>query len=216
MNLLVSRNLFVVIFLFSSLFSVAQVKHFDRVSLELGTGVHVPLAPNDGISRSKYIAFKQFHLGGRYMFTETFGVKGYYAFNHFSNPDNNNQSLVFNRLGLEGVANLGQLFNVEYRTRRTLNMLLHAGGGISFANPSSVSGTDHMGNIMVGLTGLIRVGDRFAIMGDMTLINNIKQHYAYNGNVLDPNLEAVTGKFVNVSVGIIYYLGSENNPADWY
>ncbi|CAM3388100.1 hypothetical protein [Aequorivita lipolytica] len=216
MNLLSIRTYLVAIFLFSGMNLFAQENNFNRFSAEISTGVHVPLAPNDGISRSKYIAFKQFQLAGRYMFTEKFGLKGHYAFNRFANPDDSDMGISMSRIGLEGVANLGRLLNVDYHFRERFGLLLHAGGGITFAQPTSVNGTDHMGNMLLGLTGQLKLNNNFALFGDLSYISSFKQHYAYNGELLSPNFEAVTGSFVNVSIGIMFYLGEENYHADWY
>lgn len=211
------RNNFVLaIFLFLGIHAFSQSDKYNRWSAELSTGVHVPLAPNDNISRKKYIAFKQFQLAGRYMFDEKFGVKGHFAYNRFENPDNTDMGLGMTRLGLEGVANVGKLLNVDYHIREYVGLLFHAGVGVTFAKPSSVNGTDHMGNLMLGFTGQIKLSERFALLGDMTYINNLKQHYAYNGEVLSPNLDTKPGGFVNVSIGIIYNFGEEKYHADWY
>ena len=194
----------------------AQESNFNRFSVELTTGVHVPLAPNDGISRSKYVAWKQFQLSGRYMFTEKFGVKGHYGFNGFSNPDDSEESLTFNRLGLEGVVNIGKLLNVNYRIRERVGLLFHTGAGITFAKPSSISNSEHIGNFLIGFTGQIKLNNRFTLLGDMTYFSNFKQHYAYNGELLDPDFEGQSGSFVNVSIGIMYNLGEGKYHADWY
>src|SRR5690606_36035967 len=122
------------------------------------------LAPNDGISRSKYIGFKQFQLSGRYMFTEKFGLKGHYAFNRFSNPKNSEMGMTFNRVGLEGIANVGKLLNVGFHLRERFGLLFHTGAGITFANPAAVSGTDHIGNILVGFTGQIKLNESFTLL----------------------------------------------------
>lgn len=216
MNLSPLRTYFFPLFLFFTFNVFSQNGDYNRWSAEVSTGIHVPLAPNDGISRKKYIAFKQFQFSGRYMFNERFGVKGQYGFNRFANPDATEMGISFNRLGLEGVANLGRILNVGYRLRERLGLLAHAGGGITFAKPATNSGTDHIGNIIVGLTGQIKLSENFAFIGDLSYITNLKQHYAYNGELLDPNFKSVSGSFVNVSIGIMYYLGENKYHADWY
>ncbi len=203
-------------FLFIGFLASAQEKKYNHWSAELSTGIHVPLAPGDGISRKKYIAFKQFELAGRYMFNEKLGLKAHYAFNRFENPDNTQMGISMSRIGLEGVVNVGQLLDVDYRIREHIGLLFHTGLGVTFAKPSSVSGTDHMGNILVGFTGQIKLNDRFVLLGDMTYVNNVKQHYGYNGEVLTPDLDTKPGGFVNVSIGLIYNIGQEKYHADWY
>src|SRR5690606_37980909 len=158
---------------FATLAVSAQTDKFNRFSGEFTTGIHVPLAPNDGISRSKYIGFKQFQLAGRYMFTEKFGLKGHYAFNRFSSSADSDMGMTFNRVGLEGVANVGKLLNVGFHLRERFGLLFHAGAGLTFANPSNVSGTDHIGNILVGFTGQIKLDNDFTLLGDLTYVSNL-------------------------------------------
>lgn len=201
---------------FSTFFVSAQTDEFNRFSAELTTGIHVPLAPNHGISRSKYIAFKQFQLSGRYMFTEKFGLKGHYAFNRFANPDDADFGMSFNRIGLEGVANVGKLLNVGYRLRERFGLLFHTGAGITFANPTGSESIEHIGNILVGFTGQIKLNSDFTLLGDLTYVANLKQHYAYNGELINANYDPEPGSFVNLSIGIMYSFGEEEHHADWY
>ena len=206
----------IVIFLFLSFNLFSQGSAYNRWSAEISTGLHVPLAPNDGVSRSKYIAFKQFQLAGRYMFSKRVGIKGHYAFNRFSNPDNSDQAVSFNRFGVEGVVNVGRLLNVDFHIREKFGLLFHTGVGVTFANPTGAKGTDHIGNILVGFTGQFNLTNDIALTGDMTYIHNVKQHYGYAGNLLDVNFEPQSGGFVNVSIGVIFSLGEERYHADWY
>lgn len=216
MNLLSFRtSLGVLVFLFGFT-TFAQESNFNRFSAELTTGVHVPLSPGNGISRTKYIAFKQFQLSGRYMFTDKFGLKGHYAFNRFANPKDNNMGITMHRLGLEGVVNVGKLLNVDYRLRERYALLMHTGLGVTFAKPSSVSGTEHIGNFLIGFTGEVKLNDRFSLLGDITYVRNFKQHYGYDGELLNANFDAESGSFVNVSIGLMVSLGQGKYHADWY
>lgn len=217
MNLLHCRTyLLLSLLLFCGLIASAQESNFNRFSAEVTTGIHVPLSPGDGISRSKYIAFKQFQLAGRYMFTEKFGIKGHYAFNRFANPDDTSMGLSMNRVGLEGVANIGKLLNVNYRIRERFGLLFHTGLGVTLAQPSSTDGTDKIGNILVGFTGQIKLNENFALLGDMTYVSSFKQSFGYNGALLKSSSPSGSGGFVNVSIGIMYSIGDKKYHADWY
>lgn len=194
----------------------AQESRFNNVSLELTTGVHVPLSPANNISRTKYIAFKQFQLAGRYMFNQKFGLKAHFAHNTFGNPDDSKMNLKMNRLGLEAVANIGELLNVDYRIRERYGLLFHTGFGLTLAQPSTVKGSDKLANVLAGFTGEIKLNDRFTLLGDMTYVGSFKQNYGYNGALINANGADESGGFVNVSVGIMYSLGSQKYHADWY
>ena len=148
MNLFSFRTFLVAISLFFCVNLFSQENKFNSFSAEISGGIHVPISPGEGISRSKYIAFKQFQLAGRYMFSEKFGLKGHYAYNRFTNPDETGMGVSFHRIGLEGVANIGRLLNLDFRLRESFGLLAHAGGGISFVRASSASGTAHTGNLL--------------------------------------------------------------------
>ena len=201
---------------FATLAVSAQTDKFNRFSGEFTTGIHVPLAPNDGISRSKYIGFKQFQFSARYMVTEKFGLKGHYAFNRFSSSKDSDMGMTFNRVGLEGVANVGKLLNVGFHLRERFGLLFHAGAGITFADPTGSKGTDRIANILAGFTGQIKLNENFSLLGDLTYVANLKQQYAYNGERLNANFDGEPGSFVNLSIGIMYSFGDEKYHADWY
>jgi OOP family OmpA-OmpF porin len=204
------------LFLLCNVNVFAQGRDYNQFSVAISTGLHVPLSPGDGISRSKYIALKQFQLSGRYMFSKRVGIKGHYGFNHFADPNNKDLAVTFNRVGLEGVVNVGRLLNVDFHIREKVGLLFHTGLGVTLANPTGSTGTDHIGNILAGFTGQYKISNEMAIMGDLTYIGNIKQHYGYNGASLNAGEKGTSGGFVNVSVGIIFNLGEQKYHADWY
>lgn len=210
-----TRFFAILLFLFC-LSASAQNGRYNHWSTEITAGVHLPLAPNEGVSTSEYIAFKQFQLAERYMFSEKLGIMGHYAYNRFADPNDSEMGISMNRFGIEGVANLGKVFGLGYRTAEKVGLLLHTGLGITFANPSSVEGTDHQGNILVGLTGEVKLSRRFTLLGDLTYVHTSKQHYTYSGQLLDPDYEAQPGGFVALSVGIMFDFGEEKYHADWH
>lgn len=209
------RYLFLLCF-FVSFGATAQIDRFNQWSLEASAGIHVPLSPTDGISRSKYIGFKQFQLSTRYMFNEKYGLKGHYANNRFQPRGDDNTGIGFHRIGVEGVLNVGRVLKVSPRIREHVALLAHLGGGITFAYPEAIDEAEHIGNIMVGLTGLVKLTPRMALSGDITLVNNVVQHYGYDGALLDPGFDGTSGSFVNVSAGLVFYLGQQTLHADWY
>lgn len=205
--------LIVSVFLLSSLISTAQENNFNRWSVEVTTGIHVPLEASDLKSRLKYVAFKQFELAGRYMFTEKFGIKGHYGFNSFSDPNKSEMGISLNRVGFEGVANIDKLFNINYRFRERFGLLFHTGVGVTLGKPTDDGDADYMGNLMMGFTGQIKLSGSLTLLGDITYIKNLKQDYGFNGVLLD---NSAPHSFVNVSIGIMFSLGQANYHADWY
>ncbi len=191
-------------------------KRYNSFSVELGAGIHAPIAPTKGIQRSKYIALRQFEISGRYMFDQTFGLKAHYSFNGFQNPDAKEMTLNYHRIGIEGVANLSNLLNVNYPLREHFGILFHTGVGITFADPYSTKGTDHLGHIIMGVKPQVKLSEKFSVYGDVSWVVNFKQHYDYNGRLMNSNYDAENGFFMNLSVGVIMNLGSKKYHADWY
>ena len=214
--ILSKSNLFIILALLFGGVLKAQESNFNRFSVEITTGIHIPISPTIGVSRSKYVAFKQFQLAGRYMFSEKYGIKGHYAYNHFNDPNNTTIGIGLNRFGLEGVVNIGRLFNVDYTIREKVGLLFHGGLGLTFAKPIAENSVDHMGNLLLGFTGEIKLNNRFSMLGDVTYVTNLSQQFGYNGIRLDPDNGSQSGSFVNVSIGIMYSLGEKRYHADWY
>ncbi|WP_164905201.1 hypothetical protein [Aequorivita ciconiae] len=193
----------------------AQETKFNRFSLELTTGIDAPLSLRNGKSTSDYIAFKQFQISGRYMISQTYGIKGFYGYNQFNPSNDSNNGLTFHRVGAEAVVNINRLLNINSAGRRQFNVLAHGGMGLSLAKPDTQSNTDNIGNVLMGMTGEIKLSNRFSILGDVTYLANLRQHTYFDGTSL-PHNDYKTGSFVNISVGIMYSLGPNKFHADWY
>lgn len=192
----------------------AQEIGYNRFSVEVTTGIHIPNSPGNEISSADYIAFNQFQLAGRFMFSERFGAKGHFAYNHFVNSNNSNEGVHFSRVGLEGVMNVGKVLNIDYKIREKVGLLLHAGAGISVADPIADGDVDKVGNLLGGLTAQVRLSNSFALMIDGTYVANVSQNYNFNGARLSSNTNS--GGFMNVSLGISYSFGANVIHADWY
>lgn len=217
MKLLNIKILSIAAFLFIGLTVSAQTyqRPYNQWSIEVQTGYHIPVAPNDFVKLGNYDgAFKQFQGGVRYMISDTYGVKAYYSFLNFENPDGG--GVVYNRVGIDGYANLWKVANIRGDFRNKFGLLFHMGFGVTFANPSTVTGTDHIGNLMGGLTPQYKISKNFAVFADVSYMAHLKQHYAYNGDLIDPNYEHKTGGLFNFSVGLTYSFGNKQNHADWY
>src|SRR5699024_4541914 len=91
--------------------SYAQSEQYNQFSVELTTGVDVPLVTRGHMARSDYISFPQFQLSLRYMFNPKFGLKGHYGYNLFKDSKDVGPNITFHRLAVEGVVNLNQTFH---------------------------------------------------------------------------------------------------------
>ena len=209
-----THHYLILFFLLISGALTAQEANFNRMSLEITTGIHIPFSPKNEITSSNYIAFKQFQVAGRYMFSQIYGVKAHYAFNRFSNSENSDEGINSNRIGAEGVINVGKLLNMDYSISEKIGLLFHAGGGITYTKPLTQGGVERMGNLMGGLTGEVKLSERFTFLLDGTYVANFSQHYDFDGSNLYPKTNS--GGMMNVSVGIMYSLGFNKRHADWY
>lgn len=73
---------------------------------------------------------------------------------------------------------------------------------------------DYMTVFTVGLTPQIRLGNHFAIVGDLSLYGNVNQDYTWDGNTETEN-RGFDGMLVNASIGFQVYLGKAEKHADW-
>lgn len=207
--------LLLLLFVFiGGILNAQEEEKFNRFSLEAMGGMHFPLSPNEGINTSEYSGLKQFMVAGRYMFSEEYGIKVHYAHNSIVNKNNSELGMIYNRGGVEGVANLGKILNIV-SARRTFGVLAHTGIGITFASPSSSGKTERIGNFLIGITPEVKLTKSLTLLGDVTYAGNFRQHFAYNG-VLFPDKNYQSGSVMNVSIGLMYSFGSKDIHADWY
>jgi OmpA-OmpF porin, OOP family len=208
-------------------------KDYNKWSFEIGAGGNKPVEPfTKGYSSSNETNFfnigkpDHFEAGIRYMLNTKFGVKLDGAYDKFSNLDSST-SLPFEsnmiRLNFQGVFNVGRALNFEEFTSR-FGLLLHGGMQASRFTPKTGGNSglsEYNGGFIYGITPQFRITDRFVLHIDATLINNLRQHYTWDGitnqyfntNVTEKNLN---GTMFATSVGFTVYLGSHDKHADWY
>lgn len=221
------RLLILVVFSFMLGTSVSAqgLKNFNKFSIEVSGGMHIPVTPTDLLDDGDYSGFQQFQASARYMISPMFGLKAYFGFNKFDAgeegsgryyelTDLNN---TFTRVGIEGVVNLGDLFNMSPRFVEKNGILFHAGAGLTFSSPSTIQGkVDRMGTVTVGITPQRKLSERFSLFLDASYIINPKQHYSYSGILMSDDYASQVGGFASFSIGLMVYLGSESSHADWY
>lgn len=179
----------------------------------------------------KYANFQQighFNLGFRYMFNEKFGLKldGNYD---IIKPEPNNGSFDFEgkqyRIGLQGVINLRNVLNFSSWTKR-IGLLAHAGLQFSRFDPTyRVDATGNRldltdlkednGGFIFGITPQFKIHRRIVLTGDVSFIQNTRQHLTWDGQYSDdPN--NLTASMVTTSLGLTFYFGKHQEHADFY
>lgn len=197
----------ILLFFFVSVGSTAQVRQDGKWSIEGSAGLHVPFSPTNFVNTNDYIAFKQFQLSLRYMFNDKYGVKGHYARNRFEDKNNHALGVTYNRIALEGVANLGNVF--DFMQRSEIDLLGHFGGGLTFVPyPKAEDPYDNIGNLMFGVTGLRQIGRGIDVLADITFVKGFEVQHSYSNIMIDPTLphEGYGGFFMNISIGLVIYL----------
>ncbi|SMC53135.1 OmpA family protein [Moheibacter sediminis] len=197
---------------------------YNKWSLELNGGMSKPTDPfTDGYSSPQF-SFFHVDIGTRYMFSPKFGLKMDVAYDRFKNDDESKKfETDFYKISLQGIINVGRALNFESWTN-TFGLLAHMGVGYSIMSNDNFEGdasgiindTDEMANFIAGLTGQVRLSDKFALTGDFTIINNYKQQNTFDGQTFLGNRRGFDGTMYNMSLGLTYYLGSAEKHADWY
>lgn len=199
---------------------VAQSK-FNRLSIEASGGAAVPLSPNN-LNRSDYVGLNSFQISGRYNFDskssknlKDLSVQLSYTRHSFRNKNNSDLGIDFDKFTVEAVYNIGQRLGFGYRFYERFGLLAHTGLGMSFGTPVGANFYERIGHLQLGITPQVKISERFAFFADATYVVNLKQHYGYNGSLIS-NSGHKTGGFATLSVGIMFYPGSNKYHADWY
>lgn len=205
-------------------------KPYDKFSIELNVGTNRTdgyyspgFYQTDAENEYAIGGIGHYNLGLRYMFNEKFGLKLDGAYDIFESQSDVSTPFETNllRFGLQGVANLRNIFNFDSFTKR-FGLLGHAGVHYGFFNGESRGGVDidsdeadEVGGFIVGFTPQFRLSNTFVLTADASFIKNYRQHQTWDFNDA-PNSSNLNAEFVNFSLGLTVYLGKEDIHADWY
>jgi OOP family OmpA-OmpF porin len=206
---------------------VKEKNLYNHWSIEANVGQNKAVRPysagyfsSDPTNYFNFSDVNHFDLGARYMFSNIFGLKLDFAYDAFADQSGSG-SLPFDskqyRIGIQGVANLARIMKFESFTKR-FGLLAHAGIQVSQLTPQmgvNKNATEDNGGIIIGLTPQVRITDKIVVTGDFTAINNVRQHFNWDGSysAQDNNL---SGLMYNISLGLTVYLGKKDKHADWY
>lgn len=194
---------------------------YNKWSVELNGGLSKPTKPFAGGYYVGTFEFNSLHgdLGVRYMFNPKFGLKADVGYDKIENGDKSSTfDSSYMRFNLQGVVNLGRVLNFEDWTN-TFGLLGHAGIGYGLINGEYLSGdeyTDNVGVFMAGLTGQVKLSDRFVLNADFTAINNMHQDRTWDGATHVGKGRGFEKSFVyNATLGLTVYFGKNQQHADW-
>ena len=219
------KKIIISLLLFGSITANAQEKNYNQWSVEAEAGVHKVTTPFSSGYVAETPSLWQVGLGVRYMINEKLGFKLDGGYNNISNSDESQEfESGYYRTSIQGVVNLGNVLDFRNWTN-TFNVLLHGGIGYSLNKPKyprDFNKGDQMLNFIVGITPQIKLTDRLALTGDLSMINHVRQDVTWDGaqslsSVLPNNqVRGVNGVIVNANIGLTFYLGKKAIHADWY
>ncbi|PZR19369.1 MAG: flagellar motor protein MotB [Flavobacterium psychrophilum] len=187
---------------------------FNKWSIEVSGGANKPFRTFTPGYRTDRVNFFTVDLGTRYMFNNKFGLKLDFGYNKFENNDDSAEfESTYLRGDIQGVINLGRVLNFEDWTSR-IGLLAHAGGGVyQLKADDAFDGEDWGANLIAGFTAQLRLSDRVVLTGDITGIANGFQNRSFDGYT-ETNTN-VDGFILNGTLGLTFYLGSNEKHADW-
>ena len=188
---------------------------YNQFSVEAAYGLSMPVSAVSEVSDDSYSSNAHVRLGVRYMLTEDWGVKGQFSIDRFKG-DIEQTGTKYIGADVQAYYNLGQLFQIPLMTRERVGLLAHTGIGVGYLKSVQEDIRDRVGQYIIGLTPIFRVGDSVSIMLDFSYTFNLRQHFNFDGEFFSPDdTEYTVGSFFTPSIGISIYLGSESRHADW-
>ena len=207
------KVLFALIFVNS--FSFAQYR-FNQFSLEAGAGYVLAGNHYNDSFNSNFSGFRHVDLGVRYMINENYGVRLTYANDRFLQSNGSKVGISYNKIGVDGIYNLGRLIDLAYNSNETIGLLGHIGIGYIKAAPLNGDLIERIGNISLGVTPQFKIGENTVFYTDLSANMNMKQHYGFDGGLVYDGNKTFMGSHYNLTFGLMIYLGQNRYHADWY
>ena len=205
---------------------------FNRLSVEAAGGFNIPITSTTNINVSDYTIPRHLDIGARYALSKNWSIKLYYAYDRFQNKFMKGVGNTYHRLSIEGYFNLSQRLNSLETSN--LNILVHAGVGITHAYPEAIERYlnggrftfgetpritkkyERIGNLILGITTQYRLSNKLALSFDTSFVFNRESQYGYNGELLHQDRTKVNGAFINFLLGLQYSIGKKERHADWF
>jgi OOP family OmpA-OmpF porin len=224
------KKYFLILLLFgASAVSYAQ-NEFNKWAVEVNGGFNKPMGPLTPGYLSPTLNLGHMDFGARYMFNQYFGVTGNLGTGNFREAKNVSLPFTTNYLTLTvgGVANLGRMMTIESFSKN-LGILGHlgAGGGrMKYKEPAKYfAEPEYYYLITSGLTTSLKLTEKIALTGDISVNVNGRQTFTLDGNAYNttdqPNPPTnpfvhATGTWWTGTIGLNFYLGKAEQHADWY
>ena len=195
--------------------SFAQYR-FNQFSIEAGAGYVIAGNHYNDSYDSNFSGFRHVDLGVRYMINENYGVRLTYANDRFLQSNGSKVGINYNKVGVDGIYNLGRLIDLAYNSNENVGLLGHVGVGYTKGSPLSGEKTERIGNISFGITPQFKIGENTVFFTDLSANLNMKQHYGFDGGLNYGGDKTFMGSHYNLTFGLMIYLGQNRYHADWY
>lgn len=188
---------------------------YNRFAMDLQFGANHAINPMAPGYNTATLGLFHAGLGARYMLNTKFGLRLGVNYDQLNDSKTGSPSFhtSYYRSSLEGVINLGNVLSFDQWTS-CFGLLLHAGAGYSVMTNSTNTSADHMMNVVGGLTPQFKVGERWNLYLDATMISNAGQDHTYDYSQ-DYFSRGLSGYLYNFSVGVQYNFGPNSRYADW-
>lgn len=205
------------LFATSLFYAQTETTDYNKWSIEASGGMHKPARPLASGYYTDSPSFSQFAIGTRYMFNNKAGLKLDFGYQMMEDGKNSHPfESNFWRVSLQGVINVGNVLDFHNWTN-SLGLLFHAGAGYGQLNPKKpveLNNPDQVVNIMAGITPQLKLAERVALNGDLSLLGNFRQDVTWDGS-RKISTRGFNSYMVNVSIGLNVYLGKHEKHADW-
>lgn len=205
--------------------------NFNKWTIEISAGQMKGVSPYaDGYYSSNPDKFfgnidvNSFTLGARYALGPKFGLKTTVSYDQLKNLSNKSLPFKMQQIGIsfQGVINANRLFNIEEELGR-FGILIHAGVKIDQLKSKTENTVDNFnydkkelnGGLIIGLTPQYRISNRIAIFGDVTVQNNFRQHFNWDGSFSNLSTNNMKGQSVMTSIGLSFSIGDNEIHGDW-
>jgi len=209
----------------------SSITNYNKWTVEISAGQLKGISPYaDGYYSSNpgnffgSIDVNSFSIGGRYSFSTKFGIKVGVHYEQIKELSKRSLPFKMQQIGLsvQGVTNLNRLFNIENELNR-FGILLHGGLKIdqmksktpNTLNNNNFNKKELNGGLIFGVTPQYNITNRIAIYGDVTLQNNFRQHFNWDGSFSDLSTNNMNGSSVVTSLGLSFSLGENKKHGDW-
>lgn len=182
-----------------------------------------------GISAGKLTQLNSYVLGYRYMFNNRFGLSPEIGWERFKDLNDIIGTAHYMRFSLNTFYNLTDVLRFNAFSNR-LGMMAIAGAGYSIGfNPSgvvpvsdtsgiSLTGDSKIDGMIHGYFGarvMFKCTEKISIHSTIASVFNLRQDRTFDGQ-RKLGGAGFTGKYYNLTLGASYYIGKENQHADWF